>query len=73
MGQICKDDGKIRLLRNTVFSKLQLDKMKEFQDVFYDPSLSQFVGEVGDKNDNKYPGNYDNSHSYIYDCNNIHM
>ena len=47
--QICKDDGEISLLRNTVFSKLQLDKMKEFQDVFSDPSLSQFVGEGGIK------------------------
>ena len=45
--QIYKDDGEISLLRNTVFSKLQLDKMKEFQDVFSDPSLSQFVGEGG--------------------------
>ena len=45
--QICKIDGEISLLRNTVFSRLQLDKMKEFQDVFNDPSLSQFVGEGG--------------------------
>lgn len=45
--QICKDFGEISLLRNTVFSKLQLDKMKEFQDVFNDPALSQFVGEGG--------------------------
>lgn len=45
--QICKEDGEISLLRNTVFSRLQLDKMKEFQDVFNDPSLSQFVGEGG--------------------------
>lgn len=42
--QICKDSGEISLLRNTVFSKLQLDKMK---DLFNDPSLSQFVGECG--------------------------
>lgn len=47
--QICMDDGEISLLRNTVFSKLQLDKMKEFQDVFSDPSLIQFVGEGGIK------------------------
>lgn len=45
--QICKTDGEISLLRNTVFSRLQLDKMKEFQDVFNEPSLSQFVGEGG--------------------------
>lgn len=45
--QICKDSGEISLLRNTVFSKLQLDKMKEFKDLFNDPSLSQFVGEGG--------------------------
>lgn len=45
--QICKDSGEISLLRNTVFSKLQLDKMKEFQDVFNDPTLNQFVGEGG--------------------------
>ena len=31
----------------TVFSKLQLDKMKEFKDLFNDPSLSQLVGEGG--------------------------
>ncbi len=47
--QIYKDEGEISLLRNTVFSKLQLDKMKEFQDLFNDPSLSQFVGEGGIK------------------------
>lgn len=45
--QICKDSGEISLLRNTVFSKLQLDKMKEFKDLFNDPSLSQLVGEGG--------------------------
>lgn len=45
--QICKDSGEISLLRNTVFSKLQLDKMKEFQDIFNDPALSYFVGEGG--------------------------
>lgn len=47
--QICMDDGEISLLRNTVFSKLQLDKMKAFQDVFSDPSLIQFVGGGGIK------------------------
>ncbi len=45
--KICKEAGEISLLRNTVFSRLQLDKMKEFQDVFNDPALSQFVGEGG--------------------------
>lgn len=47
--QICIENGEISLLRNTVFSKLQLDKMQEFQDLFSDPSLSQFVGEGGIK------------------------
>ena len=45
--QICKEDGEISLLRNTVFSRLKLDKMKEFQDVFCDPALSAFVGDEG--------------------------
>ena len=45
--QICKDSGEISLLRNTVFSRHQLDKMKEFQDVFNDPVLGQIVGEGG--------------------------
>ena len=35
------------LARNTVFSKLQLDKMKEFRDVFNDPALADFVGNGG--------------------------
>lgn len=43
--QICMEDGEINLLRNTVFSKLQLDKMNEFQNLFSDPSLTQFVDE----------------------------
>ena len=47
--KVCMDDGEISLLRNTVFSKLQLDKMKEFQEFFSDPSLDQFVGEGGIK------------------------
>lgn len=29
------------------FSKLQLDKMKEFRDVFNDPALADFVGNGG--------------------------
>lgn len=45
--QIYKDSGEISLLRNTVFSKLQLDKMKEFQAVFNDPALANFVGNGG--------------------------
>ena len=45
--KICKEEGEISLLRNTVFSRLQLDKMKEFQELLNDPSLSQFVGEGG--------------------------
>ncbi len=45
--QLYKDDGEISLLRNTVFSKLQLDKMQEFQDIFNDPALRRFVGDGG--------------------------
>lgn len=45
--QIYKEDGEISLLRNTVFSKLQLDKMKDFQELFNDPALSQFVNDEG--------------------------
>lgn len=44
--QIFLEEGEISLLRNTVFSKLQLDKMKEFQDVFSDPSLSRLLVKV---------------------------
>lgn len=47
--QICMEGGEISLLRNTVFSKLQLDKMNEFRKCFSDPSLTQFVGEGGIK------------------------
>lgn len=47
--QICMEYGEISLLRNTVFSKRQLDKMNEFQNLFSDPSLTQFVGEGGIK------------------------
>lgn len=43
--QLCMEDGEINLLRNTVFSKLQLDRMSEFQNLFSDPSLTQFVDE----------------------------
>lgn len=45
--QICKEDGEISLLRNTVFSKLQIEKMKEFEELFNDPALKQFIGEDG--------------------------
>lgn len=47
--QICVDSGEISLLRNTVFSKLQLDKLEQFKSAFSDPSLSQFVGKDGIK------------------------
>lgn len=47
--QILKDSGEISLLRNTVFSRLQLDKMREFQNFFNDPAVSMFVGEGGIK------------------------
>lgn len=45
--QICKEDGEISLLRNTVFSKLQIEKMKEFEELLNDPALKQFIGEDG--------------------------
>lgn len=45
--QICKEDGEISLLRNTVFSKLQIEKMKDFEELFNDPALKQFIGEDG--------------------------
>ena len=45
--QIYKESGEISLLRNTVFSKLQIDKMKEFQDLFNSPDICGFVGERG--------------------------
>ncbi len=47
--KVCMDDGEISLLRNTVFSKLQLDKMKEFEEFFSNPFPTQFVGEGGIK------------------------
>ena len=47
VAQIYKDSGEISLLRNTVFSRLQLDKMNEFQDIFNDPALLSFVGNEG--------------------------
>lgn len=45
--QICKENGEISLLRNTVFSKLQIEKMNEFEELFNDPALKQFIGEDG--------------------------
>lgn len=45
--QILRKTGEISLLRNTVFSKLQVDKMQEFQNLFNSPELSQFVGGAG--------------------------
>lgn len=47
--QICLESGEISLLRNTVFSKLKLDKMKEFQDLFSEQTLGKFVGDGGMK------------------------
>lgn len=41
--KICEYGDSISLLRNTAFSKLKLDKMKEFQDIFQDESLSKIV------------------------------
>lgn len=43
--QICRSEGEISLLRNTVFSKLQLEKMKEFQEVFNEPALREVFGD----------------------------
>lgn len=42
--KICLTDGEISLLRNTFFSKLKLDRMKEFQEFFNDDALMPFVG-----------------------------
>ena len=47
--KICVDqDETISLLRNTAFSKLKLDRMQEFQNLFKDESLGKFVdaGEI---------------------------
>ena len=40
--QIHSDEGEISLLRNTAFSKLQIDKLEEFKKAFQEPSLAQF-------------------------------
>lgn len=50
-----KGKGKISLLRNTVFSRLQLEKMKEFQDFFNNPSFETFTGEKGLKTEIEAP------------------
>lgn len=41
--KMCEDGDSISLLRNMTFSKLKIDKMKEFQDIFKDESLSKIV------------------------------
>ena len=43
--KVCVDkDESISLLRNTAFSKLKLDKMKEFNELFNSQELSPFLG-----------------------------
>lgn len=43
--KVCIDqDESISLLRNTAFSKLKLDKMKEFKELFNSQELSPFLG-----------------------------
>lgn len=41
----CDQDECISLLRNTAFSKLKLDKMKEFHELFNSQELSPFLGD----------------------------
>lgn len=53
--KICEDGDSISLLRNTAFSKLKLDKMKEFQDIFRDESLSKIVDPSDIKTEIKGP------------------
>ncbi len=53
--KICEDGDSISLLRNTAFSKLKLDKMKEFQDIFQDESLSKMVDPKDIKTEIKGP------------------
>ena len=43
--QMCINDGEISLLRNTVFSKLQVEKLKDFEDIINDDSLKPFFSE----------------------------
>lgn len=43
--RICLEDEEgISLLRNTAFSKLKIDKMKEFQELFNSEELKPFFG-----------------------------
>lgn len=44
---LCKDEGEISLLRNTVFSKLRLDKLMNLQELFNDDSIRPFLGDEG--------------------------
>ena len=53
--KICEEGDSISLLRNTAFSKLKLDKMKEFQDIFQDESLSKIVDPSDIKTEIKGP------------------
>lgn len=54
--KICASDGEsISLLRNTAFSKLKLDRMKEFQDLLKDPALSSIVDQKDIKTAVKSP------------------
>lgn len=41
----CDQDESISLLRNTAFSKLKLDKMKEFHELFNSQELSPFLSD----------------------------
>lgn len=41
--KISKSGETISLLRNTAFSKFKLDKLKEFQELFQDPSLNKII------------------------------
>lgn len=43
--QKCVGDGEISLLRNTVFSKLQVEKLKDFEAIINDDSLKPFFSE----------------------------
>lgn len=55
IAKICDDGDSISLLRNTAFSKLKLDKMKEFQDIFKDESLNGIVDPRDIKTEIKGP------------------
>lgn len=45
--QVYKDNGSISLLRNTMFSKLKLDQLNEFQGILKSPELQPFTGDEG--------------------------